>query len=818
MGRDADRRRGGDAARGGWISWGSWAWLSVVLLSLALVPALTQNIAALAYDAAMEHVPRGVVFSQAISEGVLYPRWTQYLHWGLGSPLFTFQPPLPYYGLDLLYRLGIPHPLGWRLLIALGLVAAFAGTYLLVRAVTGQRWPAIVAAVAYLYAPYVLRNSLERGSNEAYSVFLYPWVLWGLIWVVRSRQESGTSRPSAGRFTIATLLWAACIASHVLAPLILLPFALALAAYLAWRYRSWAPLGVLLAGGLLTAAVWMPMLPEQDWVQVERDFTHPEAIPAGNSISLDALLAPPAIYDTASDNNDSGDRAGAASALILIAGVPGTAMAWIRRRRTLALALGASTATGLLIFWMLTGASDPLWKMAGVGALLAHLLYRTRLMGLLSLAAACTAGFLVALLSVRWQRVAGLLLAAALIFAALPSLYVELQHRYGAFGSSMSLEEVRATEIATGGRALTAFGEFTPRWRDAPFDEALLQELGADFDPRRKPLRNPSSEIAVQAARVVTGAWDLEVAAAQPTTATLYLLYYPRWTAWMDGQAAELRPEPGTGYAQLDVPAGSHRVSLRYGGTAAEAVGLWVSALTLLALLGAAAWALLRGRRKTGIPSSPDDARPLEGPDSRGAGGGNSGVTGGQPPAWLLVGATVLVVVKFAYIDRATTWFRCTSTPERVCGAETALEVRFAGGPTLRGATMPSHRVRPGERLRVILYWQADRAAERPAASFVHLLGPSFNPRTGNPLWGQQEKDAPGGHPLLSWTPGKVYRDEYEFQVDPGTPTGEYQLEIGWFDRETGARLQPALVDTAGAPGMSVSHLDSLLLPGIVVE
>jgi hypothetical protein len=799
MVHDAVTRRRGDRERVGWISWG---WLCALLLSFALLPALTRNIAALAYDAAMEHVPRGVVFSKAISDGGLYPRWTQWLHWGLGSPLFTFQPPLPYYGLDLLHRLGIPHPLGWRLLIALGLLAAFAGTYLLVRTVTGQRWPALVAAVAYLYAPYVLRNSLERGSNEAYGMFLYPWVLWGLIWVAR--------KPSAGRFAIATLLWAACIASHVLAPLVLLPFVLLLAAYLTWRHRSWTPLGVLVAGGLLTAAVWMPMIPEQSFVQVERDFTHPEAIPAGNPISLDALLAPPAIYDIASDNNDSGDRVGVTSALILIAGMPGAAIAWIRRRRTLAVALGASTVAGLLVFWMLTSASNPLWTMPGVGVLLARLLYRTRLMGLLSLAVACTAGLLVALLSARWQRIAGLLLAALLILVALPSLYLELQYRYGSFASSMSLAEVRATEISTGGRALTAFGEFTPRWRDAPFDGSLLQELGADHNPQQKPLRNPPAEIEVQAARVASGAWDLDVISHQPAIATFYLLYYPRWLAWLDGQPVELRPEAGTGYAQLDLSAGSHRVSLRYGTTTAETVGLLVSGLTFLALLGAVGLALWRRIRRR-VPEG--EAGHGEGRIIR-----TDGANGAAPPVWLLLGATVLLVVKFAYIDGATTWFRCASTPDRVCGAEATVDIPFSGGPRLRGYVVSSHDMKAGDVLRVTLYWQVDDPVGRPAASFVHLLGTTFNPRTNNPLWGQQEKDAPGGHPLPSWTPGKIYRDQYEFRVDPETPAGEYDLEIGWFEPETGARLKPALVDTAAAPGMRVSHLDSLIVPGIIVR
>ncbi len=492
--------------------YGRWVWLIAILMSPALWPTLTRNIAALAYDAALEHVPRGAVFSQAISDGVLYPRWTQFLHWGLGSPLFTFQPPLPYYGLDLLYRLGAAHPIGWRLLIAAGLLTAFAGAYLLVQAITGQKWPAVIAGVAYAYAPYVIRDALERGSNEAYGVFLYPLVLWGLIWAAR--------RPSVARFSIATLLWAACIASHVLAPLMLLPFALALAVYLTWRHHSWSPLGILLTGALLTAAVWMPMIPEQDYVHVERDFSQAEAVPARNPIPLDGLLALPAIYDTVRDNNGTADRFGVVQAVALIAGLPATAIAWAKRRHALAAALGVSTLAGLLLFWMLTAASDPLWTMPAVGPLLAHLLYRTRLMGVLSLAAACTAGVLVALFSTRWQRIIGPALASLLILAILPSLYVELQHRYGPFGARVDLADVRAIEIATGGKALTAFGEFTPRWRTAPFDQVLLQELGTDHDPQQRPLRNASDEIEVRAARVTSSAWDLEVVAHQAATAT----------------------------------------------------------------------------------------------------------------------------------------------------------------------------------------------------------------------------------------------------------------------------------------------------------
>ena len=800
-----------------------WVWLLLLLPAAVLWPALTRNIAALAYDAALEHVPRGVVFSQAVSDGVLYPRWTQFLHWGLGSPLFTFQPPLPYYGLDLLYRLGLPHPIGWRLLMAVGLVAAFFGAYLLVRSVTGQRWPAIVAGVAYLYAPYVLRNSLERGSNEAFSMFLYPWVLWGLIWVAR--------RPSTGRFAVATLLWAASISSHVLAPLMLAPVAFLLAVYLARRRRSWAPLGVLLAGALLTAAIWMPMIPEQSYVQVKRDFTHAEAIPAQNPIPVDALLALPPIYDFARDNNGSGDRVGTLSALILVAGIPGTAVAWSKRRRTLAVALGASTLVGLLIFWMLTGASNPLWTFPGVGSLLARLLYRTRLMGLLSLAVACTAGLLVALFSVRGQRVAALVLASLLILAAIPSLYLELQHRYGSFDARLSLAEVRATEITTGGKALTAFGEFTPRWREAPFDEGLLQELGPDHDPQQKPLRispaqsrtSAGGDIQVQVARVGSDAWDLEVVAPQATTATLYLLYYPRWLAWLDGQPAALRPEPGTGYAQLDLPAGSHYITLRYGRTAAETAGLLISGLTLLALLVAAGWMHPRSAavsKTTPPPGSGESNRPdraeSSGAKPRAVGGVGWGA---PPPIWLLLGVTALLVVKFAYVDSVTTWFRCVSTPDRVCGADATVDIPFPEAPSLRGYAVPTTKAKPGGELRVSLFWQGKPGAARRLSSFVHVRNSqrdqSLNPRTGSDIWAQEDRDTPGGLPTEDYVAGQLYRDDFRLTLPGDMPPGNYFLEVGLADPATGEQLDPQ----AGAVQPPLKVLwRSILLPSVEIR
>lgn len=141
------------------------------------------------------------------------------------------------------------------------------------------------------------------------------------------------------------------------------------------------------------------------------------------------------------------------------------------------------------------------------------------------------------------------------------------------------------------------------------------------------------------------------------------------------------------------------------------------------------------------------------------------------------------------------------------------MEVQFAERIQLCAVDLQKRTYRPGEILRITLYWQSAQPVEEPAYSFVHLLGTSFNPKTGNPLWGQQDKQLPGYHPLVGWTPGKIYRDHYEFRIDPDSPPGAYQLEVGWVRPSTGLRLVPEVVQET--PGVSLSHLDSLLLDGI---
>jgi hypothetical protein len=413
-----------------------------------------------------------------------------------------------------------------------------------------------------------------------------------------------------------------------------------------------------------------------------------------------------------------------------------------------------------------------------------------------------TAGLAIALLPQGWQAPAGVALAVLAVLFIVPSLYVALQHRYGTFEDRLSWDMVRAAEIKSGGSAFTSWNEFLPRWRTAPFDSALLEQLGPSFDPAQSPVLDPPPGLAVMAERVDSSRWDLTIDASRPSSVTLPLLYYPRWEATLNSQPVALRPQASTGYTVLDVPAGQHYLALRYARTPAETAGLVISAVTLLALL---AWALVDRRRQA--PATEPFQLPASHPNEA------------APSWWLLAALAALLVFKGLWIDPHTTWLRCVSTMDRVCGAEATVDIPFAGGHRLRGYAVSSYQVKAGDDLRVNLVWQAEPGLASSLHSFVHVRNSqpdqAVNPRTGSEIWAQEDHPAPAGLFTTEFVPGKLYLDELRVPIPADMPPGEYRLEIGWFSPASEEQLEPA--PDAVQPPLGILWR-SVLLPPVTIQ
>ncbi|MGD1993042.1 MAG: glycosyltransferase family 39 protein [Anaerolineae bacterium] len=159
-----------------------------------------------------------------------------------------------------------------------------------------------------------------------------------------------------------------------------------------------------------------------------------------------------------------------------------------------------------------------------------------------------------------------------------------------------------------------------------------------------------------------------------------------------------------------------------------------------------------------------------------------------------------------------------TLVPRRVAGASSAAEIpaplnlRLGESIELLGYDLPRTTVAPGEVLDLTLYWQATEAVEDRTKVFVHLLGETYNARTQNFIWGQQDNEPVAGQaPTTVWTPGVVVEDPYHITVAADAPPGRYQLEIGMYGLVGGDRLP--VFDGDGRP-----QGDAIILAEIEVE
>jgi len=161
------------------------------------------------------------------------------------------------------------------------------------------------------------------------------------------------------------------------------------------------------------------------------------------------------------------------------------------------------------------------------------------------------------------------------------------------------------------------------------------------------------------------------------------------------------------------------------------------------------------------------------------------------------------------------------------------LGINFDDKVTLVGAKVePAGVIKPGNRVKVTMYWRADKKLESGWNLFTHILDGSgeriLNIDNVGPI-----REWKGDKQILnpsSWEPGKVYKDEQEFTIPPNIRTDKIQVTTGVWrendrlkikagpaDREnrgivanisTGGSAAPAPVANTRVPELRVDKLD----------
>jgi hypothetical protein len=108
----------------------------------------------------------------------------------------------------------------------------------------------------------------------------------------------------------------------------------------------------------------------------------------------------------------------------------------------------------------------------------------------------------------------------------------------------------------------------------------------------------------------------------------------------------------------------------------------------------------------------------------------------------------------------------------------------FGGDVHLLGWDASTTEARPGDRLYLSLYWQAQRS---PQANYMARLW--LIDERGQ--FGGEVRAAPAGaqYPTSQWRAGEVLRGQVDLTVDAATPAGGYSLMLNLFD-ESGEALR----------------------------
>ncbi len=570
---------------------------------------------------------RTMDMADLIRHGNFPPHWMAHAAYDLGYPFFNYYAALPYYISGGLTAVGINPILAIQTTQTLGFVLAALAMALWAKRVYRIRAAVLLAVIAYTFAPFHIVNVFVRGDSlsEFYAFIWYPLILWAL--------DRLAARPTLKRLGLAALTYGMLILTHNVSAMIFSPFALLYAmlkvtnAYfrrnpgydrkisphtgkkghyiLHLMIYAAAPF---LLGFLLTAWFWLPAIGETKYGQMGEEFTEGYFHYSQHFRRLDLIQPTLAFnYSVAVRAEDAGPFAmGSIQAVLATVGVG--VLLWTLKSGQNLYKEHAHTPVlhhldhifilfGLaLTTLMLTPLSKPLWDLT---PLLQLAQFPWRFLSVQALFTAMSTGS-IATWAIRLKMkhasvspgytqnnamqhpsrnftalAACCILGIVLIWAAFGDLHPD---RLNITPDDVTWENLLLYETFTGNIGTTIRHEYLPE-AVVPrlyISEAVLEKHGHVIGPDHAHL---DAELLTRAPQ--RQVWRVSLEAGQGPT-TFPLNWWPGWQATVDAQPMPIYPMPGSGRVALDLPSGTHTVTLQLRNTPLQGFGIGISALTLI--------------------------------------------------------------------------------------------------------------------------------------------------------------------------------------------------------------------------------------------
>jgi len=720
------------------------------------------------------HFYRVVQLDVNIQSGTPFLHWGPEMMRGYGYPVLGLYAPLTYWLVWVPYRLGLNLDLAFRLIFWLALVGAACGMYHLAR-----RWllpgGAIVAALAYLFAPYILFDAIQRGAlPETLGLAELPWMLAALDRAITHRTLYTT--------LTATISLALVVLTHNVIGLVGIVLGSGLAVFsladavLTWRAAL--ATGIIALALALSAFFWLPALAEvRDTASARPVLPQP---PLGiwprfdqHILPISSLLQwPPESSDDHLINPLVPTTMGYGPMIL-------AALGFFRLIRPMAARWRKPFLWfGFVTLGMLFLASELSWLLWVNTPPLRFLQLPSRFLGPASLGAALLAGLAPGDPNPAANRqsptIKYSIFQPSFIFFFLSAIVISvsgwpwLYPRYcSAPEHPDSLTLVQSTKwYRESDETRYAFfkaegtAELLPRWVEhLPPEDTLASQYAAGGPVNRLRLSGDVKQIAWEHGR----AWDrYTLHLSKPASLVYQAFYFPGWYARLDGQPYTPHITEPEGLMAFDIPAGSHTLEIAFRLTPLRIAALTISSLTALILLGVATAS--RSSRPSTTSTEPVPLTPFA-----------------------FVVAT-LFILKFAVIDRIDSPIRADRFRHGVlAGLRYPASVDFSGEVRYLGYDAP-REVKSGSTFRLNQYWTALHPLGVPYAFTVRLADDAGH------VWSTYEHfpGEPGPPGTESWLVGDYARDPYLIRLLYGTPPGNYWIEVNAFREDTDLALVPA--------------------------
>lgn len=740
--------------------------VGIFCLSLVAIQPFTLNQMPQSSDGILQlHRVAAVNYSLRV-DNPLWIRYSSGIAYGYGAPLFNFFPPLSYYLGNWLHTLGLSFVQSWLTSMMIYTLLAASGMYLLGRIWTQSPIGGWIAAIAYVYSPYFLFDSVSRGIiSEFAALSILPFVLWGF-----------TRLAFYGRridFVLAVGAYIVFIPMHTIMTLHGTGLLILYCGFL-WLIADDKRGGFLrlICAGVLglgaTAFFWMPALLETDNIKINLITQNLPFVDVTNHLRpLTDILAFPF---TADPTQMAQPVPITLSWLQIILALFGLSISFRQENRAIRYLLLFLFAIVILMIFMQTPTSVWLWKHI---PFIAYTQFAWRMMGFASLALALMTGIAVWFVLSR-IRVQSKNLALFCVFALILMSY-SIPWVYSSYLGEIKLDgirDVQALERETGQLTVSSYSEYLP----IATDEKTL-------DPNRLIERFEKSEVIPR----LTESEDLKILSAdwQGTSAKLKLqtmdkkvlvfdwLYIDGWRASIDGENATVYPFLPQGLVAVDVPAGEFDLQISLGATAVQSRAELISLLAIVGIfIVLAMWRWLRGI---------SNAYLLETDSQLG----------------VLVGVIVLGIGLFLFkaivLDNTQSGFKNERFANGIeQGLETPLFTNFANQIDLLGVDLPK-TAESGKILRLNLYWQLHEGQ----ISTDYSSNIKMRDKAGN-IIAESGSFEIGGLASSNWVTDAYIQEVIDFQIPEYTAPMIYQLEIGLYDPATLEQLN--VINELGNP------------------